>query len=90
MPIQVGPDGRATYTGTITGTGSALAFTVTHNLGLTSGKYTVQVTDSNGIFVFVDWRPTNGNTTTQMTFTFAQGMAPGNGVTYNVMIPGSL
>ena len=90
MPIQVGPDGRATYTGTITGNGSALAFTVTHNLGITSGKYTVQVTDSNGIFVFVDWRPTTGNTTTQMTFTFAQGMAPANNVVYNVMITGSL
>jgi hypothetical protein len=90
MPIRVGPDGRATYTGTITGNGSAITFTVTHNLGITAGKYDVQVTDSNGKFVFVDWIPTVANTTTQMTFIFAIGMAPGNDVVYNVTITGIL
>ena len=88
MPINIGPDGRATYTGTITGDGSAITFTVTHNLGITSGKYDVQVTSSIGAYVFVDWAPVVANTTTQMRITFAPGMAPGNGVVYNVVITG--
>lgn len=90
MPIRVGPDGRATYTGTITGDGSSTSFTVTHNLGMQAGKYGVQITDTNGVFVFVDWEPTTGNTTTQITFRFATGMAPANNVTYYVVITGSL
>lgn len=88
MPINIGPDGRATYTGTITGDGSAINFTVTHNLGITSGKYDVQVTSSVGSYVFVDWAPVVGNTTTQMRISFATGMAPSNGATYNVVITG--
>lgn len=88
MPIRIGPDGTAVYTGTITGDGSAITFTVTHNLGITSGKYDVQVTSSTGAYVFVDWAPVVGNTTTQMRITFATGMAPANNVTYNVVITG--
>lgn len=88
MPLSIGPDGRATYTGTITGNGTATTFTVTHNLGITSGKYDVQVTSSVGAYVFVDWAPIVGNTTTQMRIAFATGMAPANGVTYNVVITG--
>lgn len=90
MPIQVGPDGRATYIGTITGNGSALTFDVTHNLGMSAGKYTVEVTDSNGALVFVGWTPKSGSTTTDITLVFAPGMAPANGVVYNVVITGNL
>ena len=88
MAIRIGPDGTSVYTGTITGDGFAIAFTVTHNLGITSGKYDVQVTSSTGAYVFVDWAPVLANSTTQMSIRFATGMAPSNGETYNVVITG--
>ena len=74
-------DGIKKYTGTITGTGSATSFTVTHNLG--TKNVIVQVYNSSGETVVVD---TTRTSTTAVTLAFKT--APTTSETFIVLILG--